>query len=271
MIRTPKRPDPFAKERALTRARNTTPPSLANTPGEKFMAALMGDLRGKDGTTPKKGVDYFTPAEIAHFIATIEKRIRIPKDGDNGKDAKVDYDLVLSYVMQETATAVAKAITKLPKAAKPEKVDLKALVDAVLSKLPRVDAKTTTVDYLGIKTYIDKQMEAIRKEPRVVQQFTGGGATSIGQLRDVILDGVPQDAKGNYILTPQPGGSGSTYETPTGTIDGVNVTFTVSAEPKAIIYFGTTLFEGANGYSRSGLTITMPYPPTVDDQFKAVI
>ena len=48
-------------------------------------------------------------------------------------------------------------------------------------------------------------------------------------------------------------------------------TYTVTAIPKCIIYFGTTLFEGANGYSRSGLTITMPYAPTVSDQFKAVI
>jgi hypothetical protein len=67
------------------------------------------------------------------------------------------------------------------------------------------------------------------------------------------------------------GGAGSTYETPSGTIDGVNVTFTVSDVPKCVFYYGTPLFEGPKGYSRSGLTITMPYAPVESDQFKAVI
>lgn len=77
----------------------------------------------------------------------------------------------------------------------------------------------------------------------------------------------------NPIINAIGGGSGSTYETPTGTVDGVNVTFTVSDIPKCIFYYGTPLFEGANGYSRSGLTITMPYAPGAgtEDQFKAQI
>lgn len=76
----------------------------------------------------------------------------------------------------------------------------------------------------------------------------------------------------NPIITSN-GGAGSNYETPIGAVDGVNTTYTVSAEPKCIFYFGTPLFEGPNGYSRSGLTITMPYAPAsgTEDQFKAVI
>lgn len=71
---------------------------------------------------------------------------------------------------------------------------------------------------------------------------------------------------------PAGGGTGNTQvETPTGTVDGVNVTFTVLNIPKFIVVEGITMFEGANGYSRSSLTITMPYAPTNADQFKAVL
>ncbi len=108
---------------------------------------------------------------------------------------------------------------------------------------------------------------------------TGGGVRLFRYLSDVNIEdivdgqGIAWNGTTNRLepVTLGTGGAGSTYETPTGAVDGANVTFTVTATPKCIIYFGTTLFEGANGYSRSGLTITMPYAPTVADQFKAVI
>lgn len=66
-------------------------------------------------------------------------------------------------------------------------------------------------------------------------------------------------------------GGGYTIETPTGTVNGSNTTFTVSDTPQFIVYYGTTYFEGDNGYQRTGLTITMPFAPTISDQFKAFI
>lgn len=51
------------------------------------------------------------------------------------------------------------------------------------------------------------------------------------------------------------------FETPTGTVNSSNVTFTVSATPKAIIADGATYFENA-GFSLSGLTVTMDVPPS---------
>ena len=49
-------------------------------------------------------------------------------------------------------------------------------------------------------------------------------------------------------------------ETPSGVVDGVNLTFTVTATPRHIVSDSAIYFEG-NGYSRSGLTITMSLPP----------
>jgi hypothetical protein len=70
------------------------------------------------------------------------------------------------------------------------------------------------------------------------------------------------------------GAGGATVETPTGTLDDINVTFTVTATPKWIVMpGGVILFEGANGYTRATLTITLPYAPDSGkpDQFKAII
>lgn len=51
-----------------------------------------------------------------------------------------------------------------------------------------------------------------------------------------------------------------TIETPTGTVDGSNQSFTVTNTPVYIISDGATYFENA-GYTIVGLTITLTVPP----------
>lgn len=53
--------------------------------------------------------------------------------------------------------------------------------------------------------------------------------------------------------------SGLNFETPTGTIDGVNATFTVLNIPKAVVINGMWYYEN-DGYTRSGLTLTIASP-----------
>lgn len=65
------------------------------------------------------------------------------------------------------------------------------------------------------------------------------------------------------------GGSGVNFETPTGTIDGTNDTFTVTHVPKAILLNGSTYFEG-DGYTLSGLTITMLIIPVVGSTLRSL-
>jgi len=52
-----------------------------------------------------------------------------------------------------------------------------------------------------------------------------------------------------------------TVETPIGSVNGVNVTFTVTAEPKWIVADGVVLFDSL-GYVYSVLTVTMDIPPS---------
>lgn len=55
-------------------------------------------------------------------------------------------------------------------------------------------------------------------------------------------------------------GAGYTAETPSGTVDGSNVTFTVTATPVCIVSDSSTLFENF-GYTLAGLTVTMDNAP----------
>jgi hypothetical protein len=52
-----------------------------------------------------------------------------------------------------------------------------------------------------------------------------------------------------------------TFSTPTGAVNGSNVTYTVASIPLYIVADGATYFEGA-GYSRATLTITMDVAPS---------
>ena len=64
----------------------------------------------------------------------------------------------------------------------------------------------------------------------------------------------------NYLTTgAAPYITGS--ETPVGTVNGINKTFTVSNTPKYVVSDGVTYFAN-NGYTIVGLTITMDYAPT---------
>lgn len=58
------------------------------------------------------------------------------------------------------------------------------------------------------------------------------------------------------------GGSGVTVSTPTGAVDGANTSYTVTSAPKWIVSDGIIYFEN-NGYTLSGLTVTMSTPPTL--------
>mgnify|MGYP001569726011 CR=1 FL=1 len=56
--------------------------------------------------------------------------------------------------------------------------------------------------------------------------------------------------------------AGITVETPTGTVNASNVSFTVTAEPKWVVADGATYFAGA-GYSYAALTVTMDLAPSI--------
>ena len=57
------------------------------------------------------------------------------------------------------------------------------------------------------------------------------------------------------------GGTGYSIETPSGTVDGSNVTFTVTNTPVFVMGDGVMYFNNA-GYTISGTTVTMDSPPS---------
>jgi len=68
------------------------------------------------------------------------------------------------------------------------------------------------------------------------------------------------------------GGSALSHETPSGTVNGTNRVFTVSATPKWIFVEGVAYFENATpGYTRSSLTITFNFDIWSSNNFKAII
>ncbi len=82
---------------------------------------------------------------------------------------------------------------------------------------------------------------------RVITEPSTGSALSSAVIRNQL-----------QLLENEIGGV--LYYTATGTINGSNQVFTVTAEPTAVIADGTTLFEGL-GYTYAALSITLDNPP----------
>lgn len=55
---------------------------------DKLERHITSIAKGKDASTPVKGVDYYTPQELRDIVNYIHAQIRIPKDGKPGRDGK---------------------------------------------------------------------------------------------------------------------------------------------------------------------------------------
>ena len=66
---------------------------------------------GEDGYTPIKGTDYFTPDEINSIVSQVKNLIPTPKDGRDGRDATIDYDIMVKRVLKEIKIPEVKNIT----------------------------------------------------------------------------------------------------------------------------------------------------------------
>lgn len=201
MLTTPKLTiDPFAKERYLLHAMKKQDSS------SDAVKQILENYGLAPIPPPQKGQDYFTEAEIEQFKSEIFKRIVPPT-------VNVDYDLLEKFLQSR----IDEAVSKIKPAKKGDPGDpgepgtnavlnIKELANQVLSLLPKTKReKLLTMDEVR-KTFQDYISQI---PPRVVQY--GGSPSSLRLLTDVVLTGVPQDIKGNYILTPS-GGSGHTIQ-----------------------------------------------------------
>ena len=164
---------------------------------------------------------YLTKEESTTLIE--ELKALIPEPLQPTEAEKVDYDKILAYVVEQvSAIKVRDGVDGVGIKGKDgvdgvsPTLDIPAIVEALLKVMPKIEVDG--VDYVGIKTYIDEQVKKIK--PQRVGK-SGGGATSLGQLTDVVLSGLTRDAQGNYILGGGGGGAVDSVNTRTGAVTGL--------------------------------------------------
>ena len=170
----------------------------------------------------------------------------------------------------------------------PEDFDASDLYELLNTQSKSLDSLTTLVAGENIRNALEAipleedklKIEAIgflRKELdelRGLLKTTSTNTTAIiahrlSQIGDVSIAGATNgqvlaynSTTGLWEAVNQSGGGGSvTVETPSGSVNSSNVTFTVTAEPKWIVSDGITYFSGA-GYSLVTLTVTMDVAPS---------
>lgn len=134
------------------------------------------------------------------------------------------------------------------------------------------DGKMGMIDEATI-AYLEDKIKQIEERQPTQQGRVGWGAhplivkdgvTTIDKVTRVISFGnnltATRSADGTVTVNAT-AGSGVTVETPTGSVNGSNASFTVSDVPKWVVADGITYFDGA-GYTYGALTITMDVAPS---------
>lgn len=123
--------------------------------------------------------------------------------------------------------------------------------------------------------YLEEQINSAKNEIAGVRQGRAGwgahplvvkdGNTVIDKVTRVINFAnnlsATRSADGVVTVNATAGGGGVTVETPVGSVNASNATFTVSDVPQWVVADGITYFDGA-GYSYGALSITMDVAPS---------
>jgi hypothetical protein len=84
--------------------------------------------------------------------------------------------------------------------------------------------------------------------------------TALNNLTPSSTEAIVKNPDGTFSTIPVTA-SGLNIETPSGVLDGNNVTFVATHTPKFIVTSNGVYFEGV-GYTLAGLTITLSLPPS---------
>jgi len=194
-----------------------------------------------DGITPKKGTDYFTEKEIQQIKTDILKQIPKPKDGEHGKDAVIDYEIIISSVIE-------KVLEKIPK--KPPK------------------QKKITADYIIKLIRENIQYKDIKNAP----QWKPGkmnGKGYLGEITDVALENL---VDGQVIRwnsnkqkfensTPSFTGMWNEELPIAGEADGENIVFVFEHIPELVFSDGTVKSILMGDYTVDGNEVTFVNAP----------
>jgi len=220
---------------------------------EKITTNILRNIKGEKGDKGDpgepapiliKGKDYFTETEIMNIIKTIQRSIKTPQDGRDGKTPipGTDY-MTFKQAMEMLKRAVSKIKIPQPRDGK----------DPILGE-----------DYFTEK---DKKEFVVQiTEDIMSSKFIKDLLKNVKDIKDE-LKKIEKIARQPRIRYGYGGGGGIHTEIPSGTKDGSNTVFTVNHRPQAVIYQGQALEESTGGYSLSsdGLTITLDVAPASGD------
>lgn len=121
-----------------------------------------------------------------------------------------------------------------------------AVIEKIMA-MPELKLKASQIDGL------EQTMAAFRSQ--LGRGYLHGGGDTVEAGTNITIT----NTAGGKKRISSTGGGGS-VTTPTGLVNGVNVTYTVAAIPLWVVADNQTYFENF-GYTRSGLTITMDAAP----------
>jgi len=186
---------------------------------EALEAHITSIEQGKEGYSPIKGVDYFTPEELREMIAFIQKNIRAPKDGQPGKDGKDG---------------------KAPSAK-----EIRALIKAELVQLPKEAPMTPTI-ITKVTERVQEEIDFASKAKdiaRAIEGLKGSDRLDYRALKN--LPGVPAyDDKPATIHRGGGGGAQTYYYDLSHLTDGVTKTFTIPANARVVWVGGSDAPSG---------------------------
>ncbi len=136
------------------------------------------------------------------------------------------------------------------------------LVEAVLAKIKLPEQKEQILDPNDLVAKISalppKKRLHIKNLDGVIELQDLIARHAVEAARGLLYAGL---VDGSKTTTSSSGTGGYTVETPSGTVDENNTTFTVTVVPVYIVSDGITYFN-KNGFTISGLTLTLSIPPT---------
>ena len=234
-----------------------------------------------------KGADGHTPTE-EELIAIIEPLIPEVEDGHTPTDEEL-IALIKPLIpkvengktptVSELLSLIKPLIPKVKDGETPTDSRLISLITPLISKLtPEVtgeeivnkvnalhtDDEKLKIDASHIKNLPKAVSSEVKRLHRGGQKITtkdeGTTLTAETTSYNFVGSGVSATASGNEVTVTITSGAGGSWLTPTGTVDGVNTTFTVASEPTMVMVDGTAKAPGF-GYTYAALTIEMVIPP----------
>lgn len=249
----------------VSSANTSGPVELKAYKGEKGDKGDKGD-KGEKGDKGDSGKDAFlTERDILRVIREVAQQTpagsdgRDGKDGKNGKDGRDGRDG--RDGTEITSSEIVSKLNEMKSSLDPQVIN--GLIEFVVAELKNPKSKfrlgTEHIYNMPAKGFLD-------------QRWHGGGAIKVrdegvaisdnsASVLDFIGAGVTVSYVNGVAIVNIPGGAGTpaNNETPAGTIDGNNVTFTLAHTPinsSLMLYINGQLQTNPENYTLAGDTIT---------------